>query len=125
MDAIFGMSNFRNEIVWRIGWVSGFKTQKVGWIRNHETLLYYLKSRKAIDTFNKEYLPYPKGYTRRDGKEPTGKGFPIEDTWNCSVGDVMDSIMIKSFSTEKLGYPTQKPLALLERIIKASSPPKA
>ena len=41
MDAIFGATNFRNEIVRRIGWVSGFKTQKRGWIRNHETLLYY------------------------------------------------------------------------------------
>lgn len=58
---------------------------------------------------------------RRDGKKPEGKGIPIEDTWNCNPADVLDSIMIKSFSKEKLGYPTQKPIALLERIIKASS----
>ena len=124
MDAIFGQRNFRNEIVWRIGWVSGFKTQKRGWIRNHDTLLYYLRTRSAVATFNKEYIPYPDGYLRRDGQRPSGKGIPIEDTWNCSSGDVLDSIMIKSFSGEKLGYPTQKPVALLERIIKASSPPK-
>ena len=120
MDIIFDAHNARNEIVWRIGWVSGFKTQKRGWIRNHDTLLYYC-SPAAAKKFNKEYLPYPKGYVRRDGKKPTGKGFPIEDTWNCSTGDVLDSIMIKSFSTEKTGYPTQKPLALLRRIIAASS----
>ena len=123
MDAIFGRSSFDSEIIWRIGWVSGFKTQKKGWIRNHDTILYYTKSSAAKQRFNKEYLPYPPDYVRRDGKKPTGKGIPIEDTWNCSTGDVLDSIMIKSFSTEKTGYPTQKPLALLERIVKASSSP--
>ena len=121
MDAVFGHQNFRNEIVWRIGWISGFKTQKLGWIRNHETIFYYLKSDKAIGGFNKEYIPYRKDYVRRDGKKPTGKGIPIEDTWNCHSEDVLDSIMIKSFSTEKTGYPTQKPIALLKRIIRASS----
>ncbi len=123
MDTIFGNDNFRNEIIWRIGWVSGFKTQKRGWIRNHDTILYYVASSSAVRLFNKEYLPYPEGYVRRDGKPPTGKGFPIEDTWNCSPGDVLDSIMIKSFSREKLGYPTQKNLDLLERIVRASSNP--
>lgn len=121
MDAVFGRKNFRNEIVWRIGWVSGFKTQKRGWIRNHDVILYYVKTDASAKRFNKEYIPYPEGYVRRDGKKPTGKGIPIEDTWNCSNADILDSIMIKSFSTEKIGYPTQKPLALYERIIKASS----
>ena len=123
LDAIFGKANFRNEIVWRIGWVSGFKTQKRGWIRNHDILLYYVKTEAAAKRFNKEYLPYPPDYVRRDGKKPTGKGFPIEDTWNCSTGDILDSIMIKSFSTEKSGYPTQKPVALYRRMIEASSNP--
>ena len=121
LDCVFGGINFRNEIIWRIGWVSGYKTKKVGWIRNHDTLLYYTKAPRALSTFNKEYIPYPKGYTRRDGSAPNGRGIPIEDTWNCHSGDVLDSIMIKSFSTEKVGYPTQKPLKLLERIIRASS----
>lgn len=116
-----GGEAFRNEIVWRIGWVSGYKTQKRGWIRNHDTILYYIKSAEAAKRFNKEYIPYRDDYVRRDGKKPTGKGIPIEDTWNCNKEDVLDSIMIKSFSREKLGYPTQKPLSLLERIIKASS----
>ena len=121
MDGIFEERNFRNEIVWRIGWVSGYKSQKKGWIRNHDILLYYLKSPKATSYFNKEYILYTHDYVRRDGKRPTGKGIAIEDTWNCSSADILDSMMIKSFSTEKLGYPTQKPLALLERIIRASS----
>ena len=119
MDIVFGQVNFRNEIVWRIGWVSGYKTQKNGFIRNHDSIFYYVKSENFI--FNKEYIPYPRGYVRRDGKPPTGKGVPIEDTWNCNNSDVLDSVMIKSFSKEKTGWATQKPLALLERIIKASS----
>lgn len=121
MDGLFNKKNFQNEIIWRIGWVSGYKTQKKGWIRNHDTILYYTKSKKF--TFNKEYIPYPKDYVRRDGRKPVGKGIPIEDTWNCHSADRLDSIMIKSFSKEKMGYPTQKPLALLKRIVKASSNP--
>ena len=121
MDAILGRKNFRNEIVWRIGWVSGYKTRKKGWIRNHDTIFYYKGSGTPV--FNKEYIPYPPDYRRRDGSRPRGKGIPIEDTWNCNAADILDSIMIKSFSREKLGYPTQKPLALLERIIRASSNP--
>ena len=95
MDAVFEVKNFRNEIIWRIGWVSGYKTQKAGWIRNHDTLLYYTKTGKFI--FNKEYVPYPPDYVRRDGNKPTGKGFPIEDTWNCNSADILNSIMIMSF----------------------------
>ena len=123
MDAIFGASNFQNEIVWRIGWVSGFKTRKRGWIRNHDTILYYTKSPKALALFNEEYLPDPEGLIRQDGKPPNAEGIPIEDTWNCHSADVLDSIMIKSFDTEKTGSPDQKPLALYERMIRASSNP--
>ena len=119
-DLVLGNQNFKIEIVWRIGWVSGYKTQKRGWIRNHDNILYYC-SGSATERFNKEYLPYPDEYVRRDGNRPSGKGFPIEDTWNCSPADVLDSIKIKSFSKEKTGYPTQKPVALLCRIVRAST----
>ena len=54
------------------------------------------------------------------GTRPTGKGIPIEDTWNCSDGDRLDSLMIKSFA-KKTGYPTEKTLELYERIVRASS----
>lgn len=122
MDAIFGRENFRNEIVWRIGWVSGFKTQKLGWIRNHDIILYYVMTPDAAKRFNKIYIPYAPDYVRRDGRRPTGKGIPIEDTWNCSDADRLDSLMIKSFAP-KTGYPTEKPVPLLNRIISASSNP--
>lgn len=119
LDAVFGREHFQREIVWRIGWVSGYKTQAKNWIRNHDIILYYTRSGEF--TFNKEYIPYPPGYRRRDGSRPTGRGIPMEDTWNCHRGDPLHSIMIMSFSREKTGYPTQKPEALLRRIIAASS----
>ncbi len=119
MDDVFGKECCIREIVWRIGWVSGYKSALPNWIRNHDTILFYSKS--GDYTFNKEYIPYADDYVRRDGNKPEGKGYPIEDTWNCSEMDIMNSINIMSFSKEKVGYATQKPEALLERIIKASS----
>lgn len=124
LDEVFGEECFEREIVWRIGWVSGYKTKAENWIRNHDVILYYRRAKSPKKkVFNKEYLPYPEGYVRRDGKAPTGKGIPVEDTWNCSEGDKLDSIQIVSFSTEKTGYPTQKNENLLDRIIRTSSNP--
>ena len=120
LDEVFGENNFQREIVWRIGWLSGYKTRAKNWIRNHDTILFFTKNKDNI-IFNKEYIQYPAGYVRRDGKRPEGKGHPIEDTWNCNELDKLDSIQIMSFSTEKTGYDTQKNENLLERIIKASS----
>jgi len=119
MDEIFGIKNFQRDIIWRIGWVSGYKTKSKNWIRNHDNILFYTKSNDF--TFNKEYILYPENYVRRDGKPPKGIGIPIEDTWNCNELDKMDSIQIMSFSKEKLGYETQKNKSLLKRIIESSS----
>ncbi|HEX4445617.1 MAG TPA: site-specific DNA-methyltransferase, partial [Polyangiaceae bacterium] len=113
---------FQREIVWRIGWVSGFKSRARSWIRNHDTLLFYAKGGRPA-TFNKEYVPYPEGYVRRDGKPPRAAGYPMEDVWNASDVDRMDSIQIMSFSGEKVGYPTQKNESLVSRIVRASSNP--
>ena len=127
MDEVFGPGCFQREIVWRIGWVSGYKSAANNWIRNHDTILYYVKDPTNF-TFNKEYIPYPKDYVRRDGNPPSGKGYPIEDVWNASpmehelTGDEsLDSIQIKSFSSEKTGYATQKNESLVKRIVRASS----
>lgn len=119
LDEIFGEAKFEREIVWRIGWISGYKSAANNWIRNHDTLLYYRRGDTKV--FNKDYLPYPEDYVRRDGSEPTGQGVPIEDTWNCNPADRLDSIQIMSFSGEKTGFPTQKNRNLLDRIIRASS----
>lgn len=121
MDSIFGGRNARREIIWRSGWVSGFKTATRNWIRNHDTLLYYLKDRQADWTFNKDlaYKPHADDYERRGGGE-NPKGVAIDDVWDEVE---LYSPWIKSFSTEKLGYATQKPQTLLERIVTVSSNP--
>lgn len=74
MDKIFGKENFVREIIWRIGWVSGYKSATENWIRNHDTILYYAKTQETI--FNKEYIPYPQDYVRRDGKNRMDKVIP-------------------------------------------------
>lgn len=126
LDNVFGRDSFQREIVWRIGWISGYKSTAKNWIRNHDTILFYVKDPKKEVVFNKEYVPYKKGYKRRGGGE--GEGYPIEDVWNANVhefalkgADSLDSIQIKSFSPEKTGYATQKNESLLARIIRASS----
>ena len=120
MDEVFGLDNFQREIIWRIGWISGYKTKAKNWIRNHDTIFFFTKDNDNF-IFNKEYIPYADDYVRRDGSKPEGEGYPIEDTWNCNDIDRMDSIQIMSFSSEKTGYETQKNENLLTRIVKASS----
>lgn len=129
LDEVFGSKSFQREIIWRIGWVSGYKSTAANWIRNHETILYYVKNPDDF-VFNKEYVAYSKDYVRRDGEKPTGKGYPIEDVWNANPSefelkgeDSFDSIQIKSFSREKTGYPTQKNESVVRRILRASSNP--
>ena len=129
LDDVFGHDCFQREIIWRIGWISGYKSAAKNWIRNHDTILYYTKDANSF-TFNKEYTPYSSDYVRRDGKKPTGPGYPVEDVWNGNPiehelqgEESLDSIQIKSFSREKTGYETQKNESVLRRIIKASSNP--
>lgn len=109
------------EIIWRIGWLSGFKTKANKFIRNHDTIYQFAKQRNPF--FVKSYIPYPEGYRRRDGKPPKGAGYPLEDTWNCSEIDKLHSIQIMSFSREKAGDDqlTQKNEQLLERMIKTTT----
>ncbi len=128
LDEVFGAAAFQREIVWRIGWVSGYKSAAANWVRNHDTILYYTKGPAAV--FNKEYLAYPPSYRRRGGSVKPGRGYPIEDVWNASPaeqalsgGQSLNSIQITSYSREKTGFPTQKNESLLRRIVRASSNP--
>jgi DNA modification methylase len=131
-DKIFGRENFRREIIWNVGSVSGFKSQVKGWVRQHDTILYYTKSNNF--TFNKQYLPYKKEYIQKmfrykdnEGrlyrKRRGGRQYLDEKPGNI-VGDVWNDIysyQTRTRSKEYVNYPTQKPEKLLERIILASS----
>ena len=62
MDAIFGAGNFRREIIWDLGTASGYKSQVDGWIRGHDTLLYYTQ---GDFVFNKQFQEHKPEYVRR------------------------------------------------------------
>ena len=125
MDAVFGPGNFINEIIWsyRTGG-SGKRT----FARKHDTLLTYAGGRGY--TFNRQK---EKAYTKAKGRKPgvinygAGKAEFFEDeggVYNLvNMRDVWEIPYINSQSAERLGYQTQKPEALLERIIEASSNP--
>jgi len=118
-DEVFGENKFVREIIWRLGWVSGYKSIAKNWIRNHETLLFYSMNSKAM-IFNKKYVPYPESYERWGGR-PKGKGLPIEDIWGVFPKEGVTSLQVVSFARQDTGYPTQKPEGLLSRIIEAST----
>ena len=58
LDRLMGKENFVNEIIWRIGWVSGYKTQVDAFVRNHDTILAYAKNKKSY-FFDKENSKIP------------------------------------------------------------------
>ena len=125
MDVLFGYKNFRNEIVW--GYTGPGSPNMRQFCRKHDTIFWYSNGNDWV--FNSELMriPYKKQkqtlHSRMDGGRGTGedeierymsRGKLLEDYWT----DI--ALAIRS-SKERLGYPTQKPEALLERIIKASS----
>jgi len=138
MDTIFGKKTFRNEIVWHYtGWN---KIMEDHFERRHDIILFYTKSDKpsfnsyAIPWKDKaEYVKVRKQKIRTDeiGKEyvlsDKGSGKRVERyledalLYGKPVDDVWEIDKLTSSAKERLGYPTQKPEALLERIINASS----
>lgn len=123
LDEIFGEDNFQREIIWRIGWISGYKTADKNWIRNHDTILFYSKDASQM-IFNKYYIPKEEYKSFAQG---SSERYPIEDVWNGNEYDDLNSIAIVSFAGEtvsKMLNPNdevkgQKSEKLIERIIKA------
>lgn len=128
MDEIFGRGNFIREVVWYFDNVSGFKSIADNWIRDHDILFWYAKNNEKI--FNKVYGEYPEGYEKKfcnidsDGRKFMKRGGRkqyLDELKGKPLGDVWRIPFINNMSSERVGYATQKPEALLERIIKASS----
>lgn len=101
MDAVFGVDNFRNEIIWSYG-LGGSSPRRYS--RKHDVILFYTKSDRY--TFNKPQTP---------AKSQRLKGRMKGAT------DVWDIPSLNNMAKERTGFPTQKPLALYERIIEAST----
>lgn len=138
MDAIFGPKNFRNEIVWHYsGWNKHLKSH---FERRHDVLLFYAKSKDQkfwgygipweskeqylkvrkqklrTDKLGREYVLSDAGggkRVRRLIEEAMSYGRPVDDVWDIDK--------LNNSSKESVKFPTQKPLALLERIIEAAS----
>ncbi len=131
LDPIFGEKNFRNQLIWHYRrWTAGKKQfQKM-----HDNIWFYTKSSKY--NFDIPYEPYGDWIKKDYGyiDEETGKRWRwhtvkgnrykviLEDeNKGVKCNDVWQINYLGSTSKERIGYPTQKPEALLERIIKASS----
>ena len=123
LDEIFGEDRFQNEIIW--SYIIGASGND-RWGRKHQTILFYSKSDKR--TFNREDVgvPYnPETIARAKRGEARYNVSPEElEEKGKNPGDVWSDITpIQGNALESNNYPTQKPEALLERIIKASSKP--
>lgn len=103
MDAVFGADNFRNEIIWSYG-LGGSSPKRYS--RKHDVILFYTKSDRY--TFNKPQTPATSQRLKGQMKGAT---------------DVWDIPSLNNMAKERTGFPTQKPLALYERIIEASTNP--
>lgn len=128
MDEIFGEDNFKNEIVWCY---TGGTDNKKTFGKKHDTIFFYTKSEEY--TFNGTYEPFSEGTLKRFNKEDEngrykenklangkiyktymkGEGKLVSDYWMIPI--------INRTYDEAVDYSTQKPEALLERIITASS----
>ena len=123
MDIVFGEKNFRNEIVWYYH-TSG-NTKKY-FVKNNDIIFFYSKTPNYYFNLLKEKR-YTISKSRKEGKHNLGHA--IKEFFKDENGIYqyvnMDNVFqipyINSQAKERTGYPTQKPLALLERIIKASS----
>ena len=130
LDAIFGAKNFRNEVIWSYRrWTASKKRLP----RLHDVMLCYAVSDQP--TFHPVLVPNnnPNSSQYVSTKDADGKtvvqrdayGIPIKrkTSTHLTVGDVWEMPIISPNGKERVGYPTQKPWALAERIIKASSNP--
>lgn len=111
MDDVFGYNNMRNEIIW---YYNTAPRKKKDFGKRHDIIYRYTKSDEY--TFNPIREPYslsaPRGYEKEKYYHPEGK--VIGDVWQLNILGQNDK-------TERVGYDTQKPKSLIERIVKASS----
>jgi site-specific DNA-methyltransferase (adenine-specific) len=112
LDEIFGRESFINEIIWAYDYGGKPKTR---WPAKHDNILFYAKD-PAHYTFNVDEIerePYmAPGLV---GPEKAARGKLPTDTWWHTI--------VSTNGAEKTGYPTQKPLGVINRIITASSNP--
>ncbi|MGI9146008.1 MAG: DNA-methyltransferase [Chloroflexota bacterium] len=112
LDGIFGRDCFLNEVVWAYDY--GGRTRR-RWPPKHDTILVYVKHprRYYFDADAAERIPYmAPGLV---GPEKAARGKRLTDAWWHTI--------VPPGGKERTGYPTQKPLGILQRIVRTSAPP--
>ena len=112
LDGIFGRASFLNEIVWAYDYGGRSKRR---WPAKHDTILWYAKDpeRYTFDYEAIDRIPYMAPGLVTPEKAERGK-VPTDVWWQT---------VVPTSGTERTGYPTQKPLAVLERIVRVHSRP--
>ena len=141
IDKIFGHNNLVSEIIWAYGTASGGRAAGNRPVKSHDTIFCYAKS-YGQHTYNRQYIEYSEKYIRerfiytdengrryQTRKRANGNitrqyldespGVPLSTVWS-DIPQLYAYHLVKR-KQEEIGYPTQKPEALLERIIKTSS----
>lgn len=123
MDEVFGEENFINEIIWKY---AGARIGKRAFGKKHDTIfIYSLENDNHIFNFEDVRDPYAESTINRNKYSNSGSSTRVLDYKPNEDGkypeDVWDISIINPFAKERLDYSTQKPEALLQRIIKASS----
>ena len=112
LDSIFGRASFINEIIWAYDYGARSKTR---WPAKHDNILWYAKdpSRYTYEYDAIDRIPYlAPGLV---GPEKAARGKTPTDTWWHTI--------VSPTGKEKTGYPTQKPLGIVERIVRVHSKP--
>jgi adenine-specific DNA-methyltransferase len=126
MDEVFGTKNFKNEIVWY--YPNKMSRNSMDFARAHDTLFFYTKSENSIFNIIKIERDEPVKQSKRvwEGKKnmrarDADGNMIYELSYDVKANDVWSIPYIGSTDSQRLDYPTQKPEALIERVIKASS----
>ena len=122
LDNIFGLDNFQNEIIWH--YTGGGRSSQRRFPRKHDSVYLYTKSERWTFNLDEVRVSYEEssgyahgGIVSKAGKRyvPHPKGKLMDDVWAVPI--------VNPLAKERVGYPTQKPEALLRRIIRVSSNP--
>ncbi len=111
IDAIFGRENFLNEIIWSYDYGARSKTR---WPAKHDNILFYAKNAEDYIWNYDEMDRLPYMAPGLVGPEKVARGKTPTSVWWHTI--------VPTNGKEKTGYPTQKPLGILRRIVKASCP---
>lgn len=121
MDKIFGYDNLRNEIIWY--YQSGGGRSKEHFNRKHDTLLWYSKTEDYKYNIDKIRVSYKETsmYSKYGITSDAGKEYKPDLARGKNPDDVWEMNILNPTAYERIGYPTQKPLEILQRIIDAHS----